>query len=70
MDDNQFTEYCKKKLAMKQQRYDAISRSETYRHEWTCEECGSVLSWDGREARERHYKSRKHTQKAKGHIPK
>jgi hypothetical protein len=70
MDDEQFHAYCEKKLAMKQQANERISQTGAVRRDWRCSDCGSVLSWDSTEARQRHYKSRKHTQKAKGHIPK
>jgi len=70
MDDQQFQAYCEKKLAMKQYAYQRITQTGAVRREWTCDDCGSTLSWDSAEHRQRHYKSRKHTQKAKGHIPK
>lgn len=70
MDDEQFEAYCNKMIAMKQRAYDVITKTGAVRREWTCSDCGSVLSWDSTEARERHRKSRKHTQKAKGYIPK
>ena len=70
MNDEQFDAYCEKKIAMKQRAKDAIERTGAVHREWKCDECGSVLSWDSTEARERHYKTRKHTQKAKGYIPK
>lgn len=69
MNDEEFHAYCEKKLAMKQRAYERIQETGAVRREWKCE-CGSVLSWDSTEARQRHYKSRKHTQKAKGYIPK
>ena len=62
MNDEEFHAYVEKKLAMKQRSKDAIERTGAVKQEWKCE-CGSVLSWDSTEARQRHYKSRKHTQK-------
>lgn len=71
MNDEQWiTQVVEKKLMMKQYARDTLARTGAVRQEWTCEECGSVLSWDSREHREKHYKSRKHTQKAQGRIPK
>jgi len=71
MNDEQWiTQVVEKKLMMKQRAYERIQETGAVRREWRCEECGSVLSWDSREHRENHYKSRKHTQKAQGRIPK
>jgi hypothetical protein len=70
MDDLQFQQYCEKKLAMKQYAKQRIAETGAVRQQWTCDDCGSVLSWDSTEHRQRHYKSRKHTQKAEGRIPK
>jgi len=68
--EDQWIQQIQKDIAKKQQRYDAIQRTGAVKQEWTCEECGSVLSWSSRDSIERHKRSRKHTQKAKGHIPK
>lgn len=62
MNDEEFDAYVEKKLAIKQRANERIQETGAIKQEWKCE-CGSVLSWDSTEHRQRHYKSRKHTQK-------
>lgn len=68
--DREFETYVEKKLARKKRAYNVLCETGGIRRDWTCEDCGSTLSWDSQDARQRHRRSAKHTQKAKGHIPK
>lgn len=70
MNDQQFHEYCEKMNVKKQRARDVVQQTGAIRREWVCNDCGSTLSWDSADHRQRHYKSRKHTQKAQGRIPK
>jgi len=71
MDDDQWiTQIVEKDVARKQYAYNRITQTGAVRREWTCTDCGSTLSWDSADHRQRHYKSRKHTRKAEGRIPK
>lgn len=68
--EHTFQAYCEKKLAMKKRAYNVLSETGAVHRDWTCDECGSTLSWDSADARQKHRRSAKHTQKAKSHIPK
>jgi len=63
MDDQAFQAYVEKKLAMKQRAKHVIRETGAVRRDWTCDDCGSTLSWDSTEARQRHRQSAKHTRK-------
>lgn len=70
MNDEEWIQQVEKKVVLKQYAVNRIAETGAVRREWKCEDCGSVLSWDSTEHRQRHYQSRKHTRKAQGCIPK
>jgi hypothetical protein len=54
--------WAEKKLTERRRAKAAIDRTGAVKHDWQCE-CGCVLRWDSDEARDRHRRSRKHTEK-------